>query len=216
MPDFQDVSTVISMVPVAINENKPGLIPGSYHIPPCLDPSNDFNIIHIARAKFAVYIDEARPALIVPEPSDRVAESICRDLKISWGHFVPDISEPALFWIPGPHRKQDLQQPKDARILDEFDKRRRMQTEWFKKLVNEADDDWNKHHARRMVSDVARAAAKALGLKKDWDIMNEINVALSVCKFCRGEVDPKAIICKHCTGVLDVARYDKEFVKATK
>lgn len=214
MPEFQDVSTVISMVPVAINENKPGLVPGAYHIPAVTDPMKNFNILHIARAKFAVYIDEARPALIVPEPSDRVAASICRDLKISWGHYVPDQSEPGLFWLQGLWTKKSLESGNDPSIEDMFERARALQMEWFKKLVDEADDYWNRHHARRMVSDLQRAAAKALGLKKDWDIVNAINTALSVCKFCRGEVHPDAIVCKHCEGILNMARYEKEFVKA--
>lgn len=216
MADFQDSSTVISLVPVAINETKPGLIPGSYSIPACARPMDDFNVLHVVRAKYAVYIDENRPALVVPEPSDRVAESICRDLKVSWGHYVPDRSEPGLFWVSGARTKVELQAffNKEPAGIDRLSRVRALQLEWFKKLVDEGDDLWGRHRARRMISDLQRAAAKALHLTKEWDIQNAINTAMSVCKFCRGEVDPNAIVCKHCTGVLNVERYTKEFIKA--
>jgi len=213
MDNFKDVSTVISMVPVAINENKPGLIPAAYHIPACLRPLNDFNILVVERAKFGVYIDENRPALIVPEPSDRVAESICRDLKVSWGHYVPDQSEPGLFWVHGEHTKTGLARAPE--FMDRYERALRLQRVWLEKLVEEGDDYWAKHRARRMISDLQRAAATALGLKKEWDLKNEVATSLSVCKFCRGEVHPEAVICKHCTGILNVERYEKEFVKAT-
>src|SRR5580765_8304096 len=100
-PDRDDVSTVVSILPVQIDESKPGLLPGQYIIPGVKDPMEDVEVLHVFRAKFPVYLDENRPALIVPAPSDTVANSICVDYKVSMPGFEVGISEPGLFWARG-------------------------------------------------------------------------------------------------------------------
>lgn len=211
----EDVSTVISLVPLPINEVKPGLIPPAYHIDACKDPHTSCSILVILRAQFSVYIDETRPTLTVPEPSDRVAESICRDLKVSWGHYVPDVVEPGLFWIRGAYKPAEiLSSQAMPEIKEMLFEAREKQMKWFSALVAEADDLWSRHRARRMISDLQRAAAKHLALQRDWDLSIEIKESLSVCKYCRADVHPEAMVCKACNGILDMVRYEKEFKSA--
>src|SRR5262245_66505990 len=73
---FEDISTVCSILPVGIRETKPGLNIAEYAMPAVKDPKTELAVLIIARTSFPVYVDENRPALIIPEPSDRVAEAI--------------------------------------------------------------------------------------------------------------------------------------------
>src|SRR5215471_9233096 len=100
-PNKADVSTVVSLLPVPFDESKPGLFPAQYIIPPVENPFEDFEVLHVYRARFPVYLDENRPALIVPAPSDTVADSLVRDYKGSIAENTPGIAEPGLFWARG-------------------------------------------------------------------------------------------------------------------
>src|SRR5262245_27697157 len=103
----EDISTVISIMPIRLNEDKP-LRPSHYEIPPCSDVENGCETLMVMRRDFRVYIDDNRPALIIPEPSDVIAGAICRDFKVSATHFQPGIAEPGLFWVRGGYRNQEI------------------------------------------------------------------------------------------------------------
>jgi len=75
--DFTDVSTVISLMPVPLIEHKPGLVPAEYILKAVRNPMKEIEVLNVFRARFPVYVDEHRPAIVVPEPSDRVAAAIC-------------------------------------------------------------------------------------------------------------------------------------------
>src|SRR5215831_12218667 len=96
----KDVSTVVSIFPANIEEVKPGLIPGYFKIP-AVEKEGDFNLLTVERCVHAVYLDEARPRLIVPDPSDIVARSIVQDFKTSIHGYVTGIAEPGLSWVYG-------------------------------------------------------------------------------------------------------------------
>jgi hypothetical protein len=211
-PNQADVSTVISLLPVLVDESKPGLLPGQYIIPAVADPLHDVEVLHIYRARFPVYLDENRPALIVPAPSDTVADSFCRDYKTSMSEYQPGIAEPGLFWVRGKISRQEVK----TLLAKELEEARAMQIAWFKKLVEAADDDWGKYHIRRMISTIQRLAASILKLEKEWNQEREvaINLMMVPCKFCRADVHPEAIICQYCRGILNMARYDAEYKTA--
>jgi hypothetical protein len=200
------------MLPIALRETKPGLIPNEFIIPACKDPMKDVEIVHIARARFPVYIDENRPALVVPEPSDLLAQAICRDFKVSVSHLQPGVAEPGIFWLRGQYLKAEILDFSDKKITTLVDKNRDMQTTWFKSLVKAADDDWSRFHIRKMISDLQVLAVKALGIEREYDIAMEIGLSKTKpCKFCRADIHPEAIICMHCRGVVDMDRFKKEF-----
>ncbi len=212
MPAYEDVSTVVSLLPIPLYENKPGLIPQSYNIPAVSNPLEQINTLIVARASFPVYIDEQRPSIIVPEPSDRVAEAICRDYRVSMTHVNPGISEPGLFWLKDRHGENDILSGKDAPAWGELQRYRKMQIEWFKLLVEEADEYWGKIRSRRTISDLQRKACKFLNLQREWNIDTEVAESMSLCKFCFAQVHPNAVVCPSCRGVLDMVRYKKDFV----
>lgn len=219
MPDTfatsPDVSTIISMLPIEITETKPGLIPSTFIVPAPKDPMKDVEVLVVGRGKFPIYIDENRPSLIVPEPSDRVCAAIVRDYKIAVSGYDPGKAEPGLFFVPGKMLTKEMAKISYAA---EIESTRAIQVEWFKNLVSLADDDWSKYHARRMVSSLQKIACKILGLNREWNIDIEIEKQLDLdmtpCKFCRNPVHREAIICGSCQGILDVERYNKEFVSA--
>jgi len=207
-----DISTVVSILPVKIDESKPGLLPTQYIIPAVLDPRKDVNTLLVARARFPVYLDENRPALIVPAPSDVVADSICRDYKVSMSEYVPGVAEPGLFWLRGSLTVKDI----ETTHKDELSRARELQIAWFHKLVETADDDWGKYKMRRMVSSIQRQACNVLKLDREWNTEKESNFNLSLkpCPFCRADVHPEAIICTHCRGIINMERYKTEYREA--
>jgi hypothetical protein len=91
---------------------------------------------------------------------------------------------------------------------------RELQIEWFKRLIADADDYWNRYRARRAISDLQRIAARLLNLDREWNLDMEVSDALSRCKFCREQVHPEAIICGHCQGILNMEKYKAGFVRA--
>ena len=48
-------ATVVSLLPIKITEEKPGLYPGSFHIPAV--KNGDFNILHVGVSHYIVYLD---------------------------------------------------------------------------------------------------------------------------------------------------------------
>lgn len=211
-PQYIDASTVISILPVAIKENKPGLNLSEYHIPAVRDPNTEMHTLIIYRSAFAVYIDENRPALIIPEPSDRIAEAICRDYRVGMSHTEVNVAEPGLFWLSGKREPSDILKGKDEEGHQLLKFYRSIQREWFFRLVSEADEYWSRIRSRRAISDLQRAACNLLNLKREWNLQMEVEEALSRCKFCMEQVHPNAIICGHCNGILDMPRYKESFV----
>lgn len=202
----EDVSTIISLLPVAVEESKPGLLPGFYYIPPVKDVKTDVEVLQVFRARFPVYIDESRPSIIVPAPSDQVSMAIVRDFKVGITGYVAGISEPGLFWVPDKFTKARAL----AELQTQIGEARRLQFKWFEKLVSLADDDWQRYHARRMVSSLQRKACDLLGLDRDWNITIEIAAAAALemmpCKFCRAQIHRDASVCQFCSGIVDMAK----------
>jgi uncharacterized secreted protein with C-terminal beta-propeller domain len=168
----------------------------------------------VRRGQFSVYIDETRPNIIVPETSESIARSICQDFKTGVPHYLPEESEPGLTWTAGEYTADDIYNYSE--IMEKVDKARRLQNNWFRKLVSEADDDWNKFRQKRVISEMQRIACLSLKLDREWNIIQEIDAVIryTQCKFCRAEVHPDAIICMHCRGILNMDRFKKEFVAA--
>lgn len=215
MTAYKDVSTVVSILPFAVNEKKPGLQPGIFQMPAVKDGA--FELLIVERCNHPVYLDEARPRLNVPDPSDIVAQSIVSDLKVSLPGYNSGIAEPGIGWVPGEftmdEKGQALFKATHSALLKDMQKLQRV---WFESLVRTADDDWSRYHRHTFITSVQRHAAMVLGLKnKDWMLEQEIVAAMSKCKFCFSQVDPQAIICPTCHGVLNQVEYEKNFVKAT-
>jgi len=206
-PRVRDVSTVVSILPFSINESKPGLIPGEFKMDKV--KAGDFQLLVIERCQHAVYLDESRPRLIVPDPSDTVAASIVNDFKYSNHGFVSGVAEPGLSWVygefPNTPEGKALFKAQHAAVLLEME---RLQMKWFETLVFAADDDWAKYRRHSLITPTQRYAAMSMGLtSKEWLIEQEIKEAQSRCKFCFTMVDPRAVVCAGCHGDLTKEKY---------
>lgn len=208
----RDVSTVVSIIPIRIKEEKPGLVPGVFKLP-AVEPG-DFFLLPVERCMHPVYLDEARPILVVPDPSDGVAESIVNDYKSSMFGFIPGVAEPGISWVSGefpniPEGKQMFRGMHRALLQDLEEK----QNKWFEALVEAANDDWGRFHQHRFITELQKKAAIALGLTNvEWLLQQQVEESMSRCKICFQMVDPRAIVCHHCHGVLDAERYRIEYV----
>ena len=211
-PKYTDVSTVVSILPYPLLETKPGLIPERWKLG-AAEPG-DFRLMPVQRCIHHVYIDDTRPRLTVPDPSDVVAQSIVIDHKTAMYGYVHGEAEPGIGWVQGEY--VDDKNGKAAFLSqhsDLLDALQEMQKAWFKNLVRLADDDWARYKQHKFITDLERTAATMLGLtNREWLIDVKVEEALSVCKFCFARVHPAACICMSCKGVLDVERYKKEFL----
>lgn len=203
-------ATVISIVPFAIDEFKPGLIPGQFHIDACEGEGPVCQVI--GDSIFYVYIDADRGQLRVPAPSGQVAESLCFDY-LSAQLEAKEDCHPGLFWKAGvwtPERvKKDLG--------DELHYFHQVQNTWFMELVKRADDDWEKTRAHYAISDTQRYALRKIDPEnksnRPWIITpqkEEVLVqaeATTICPACGSDVSLSAVICRYCTCILDEDKY---------
>ncbi len=206
-------ATVISLVPFAIDETKPGMTPSKFYIDPA--PVDSFSCLLVTRCQHGVYLDEFRPVLIVPTSPDEVAEAICFDYKKGQLELNPGIAEPGLFWVPGDYAKKEKHDELKALFATEFREAQKLQMEWFKALVAKADDAWGKFHQRAMIAHITKIAASRLKINREWLLEAEVQAAQSECPVCFEKVHPKAIICRGCQAILNPAEYAKhQFAKA--
>ncbi len=187
---YEHYSTVVSLMPIALSEEKPGLRPPRYHIPAAA--RGDFNILHIPEATYAYYIDHHRGSLTLPEKSEIVARSIVADyIRSSILH--TEEAYPGLFWVPGKLEKEAIKTLHHKELAEA----RAAQDAWCNILVRAADDSWRIHHRNSAVSDVQRAAARYLGARREW--LEEIRMENTTeCQFCTSVISARATVCPVC------------------
>lgn len=161
LQSFLDVA-VVSVFPFAINEDKPGVIPRYYHIPPV--KQGDIEILKIGSTMMLIDLADRPEKLKVDVSPAIIATSLIRDFATSQLAYDSE-SAPGLFAVSG----QGLTKDKIKKEYpEEIERARQRQNNWFRKLVFLADDDWSKYHQHRLVSNLQRIAAKNLGLEREW------------------------------------------------
>ncbi|HEV2385868.1 MAG TPA: zinc ribbon domain-containing protein [Candidatus Acidoferrales bacterium] len=110
------------------------------------------------------------------------AKQIAEDL-------VSDLTDHGVFVAAG-------DQPTD----EEISAAQQRLTDFYKKLVFEADMEWGRHHNFTLLSDLHRRAAFALGIEKEWAY---VPAALADCPACGEKVKPGVALCSHCGSILD-------------
>jgi hypothetical protein len=193
------VSTIVSLAKREIREEIPGLNGGSYFIPP-----NEGEIPNLLIIKNSYYwkpdLDGRQDQILVD--SVQIASSIVTSHITSQLLYRAD-QHPALFFIPNQELEVDDVLRNHKREINEANKK---QKNWFRALVQLADDDWQQLRRHGMISDIQRTACKELGLKREWldavPIEDRIN-----CPFCGSNLfDPLAPICPVCNKVHNPAR----------
>lgn len=195
--------TVISLVPVHINEEKPGLFPPRFVIPE--SDTVTPQVLHVSTATHYVYLDEARGMLQVKDPSDVVARAIVNDFCTSQLATSDEVG-PALWWVDE-HIDWENVLKHQAKVIPEKKER---QHRWFINLAKMADDDWTRYHKHVVISDFQRKIGTILGLNPEdheWMMPLAMQEGMTqVCPFCRNSIPIGSVICTMCNEVLDYKR----------
>lgn len=195
MANTDDMSSVISIVPVDIDEFKPGLYPGHFKIPKCLDV-NKPEILHVTGSVQMFQIAGQRNPLPVETISITIARAIVNDYCSS--QLVQ--GNPGITFMFGRISVSEILS-KHKKILDELIS---AQKEWFINLVKLADNDWQHYKHHRVISETSRFAARALGfLDREWLIDLYTTGSTTKCRWCEQVISKTQVICHHCRGVQD-------------
>jgi hypothetical protein len=182
--------TVVSFLPWALNELKPGLIPENYYIPPAKDGIP--GVLHIRDARSNLYVRDGKTYPIT-HPAEEVANSIVADYCTAQLQGSSD-AKPALFWVPGKWSGSEIL----TKFITEVAEAKTKQNVWFLRLVRLADDDWARFGQHRMITDLQRHAARSLGqLNKPW-MQNLEPTEYVKCPACATLVDINAAVCANC------------------
>lgn len=194
--------TVISLCPFELNESKPGLFPTSEFIFPAAQKGG-MSLLHIEDGWHMLYVDHERGSIKVPDPAEKIAQSIVYDCKVSKPYGVlTGEAEPGIFWLQGKLIDKDILSKYNATYTEALGK----QKKWFENLVAEGDDAWNRFHSHRMISDTCRLASKYLGFERPWNIQATVE-NMRECPACTTVIAARAIVCPQCAAILDPERY---------
>jgi len=198
------ISTVVSLVPYEVKDSKPGIIPGEYTVP----PSNGIipALLIVKDANSPLYRGSDMPNFNMIIPGEEIARSLVNDYIRAQLVYAED-AHPALFWIPGEFRDGNVVITK---FNPELEKSRTVQNNWFKKLVELADDEWSRNHQHKTITDIQRFACRSLGLteQKEWYTSPD-PVQMIKCPACMTMVEKAAVVCRNCKHILDPAQAKK-------
>ena len=179
--------------------------PPDYYLPASKD--GEPVVLVVGGATFPVYLDGDRGSMRVPAPSYDVARSIVEDYVTSHLGYEQHIAMPGMFFVPDAYTVDEVKK----KFADRLKEAKRLQTEWFVRLVKIADDEWNRTHRHGAISDMQRVACKALGFTREWLMVpnpEEIQKP-NVCPGCGTVINGNPMICAGCKFVLDRKRYDE-------
>lgn len=206
---MEDITTVVSCMPFPVHKTIPHVNPGFHHIPEVKDVWKECEIYHVGPAVCHWYSgNEQGPNgdgwIQRTMLSQEIAEAIVRDEIVSCINVVMGFAQPAITFFIGQVSKQEVV----LKYHEKLDAIRELQKNWFKELVNQADIDFAKIGSPGVVSDLQRKAAKALNLRREWDIDMQIANAMQ-CPACNAVVSPSAVVCTHCRYILDEKLWSK-------
>lgn len=195
MQNLEHWATIVSIVPLEIHEHKPRCTPSYVDIKAA--KPGDMELFHVTVGESAYYIDHERGSLNLPVMAEKIADGVVQDYcRASILH--TEDAYPGIFWVPGKLDKKQI----ELLHKDKLAKAREVQDRWCNILVRSADDSWRKHRQNNLISDVQRAAAKYLGVKREWT--EEVDPRQSIeCKFCTSLIPARAIICPVCHQTLN-------------
>lgn len=194
-------ATVVSVYPFDLVERKPGLHPPMFVIAGSKD--NEPSVLHVDDGFFYVYLDSDRGSLKVQQPATSIAKSIVDDFISAQYPIYPD-ARPGIFFVPGQFTPKEIKttykETLDRSILE--------QTNWFKRLVSFADDEWQRHHRHIVITDIQRYAAKALKMDREWLMVAPTDTMLN-CPACTTLIPKSAVLCPNCRMILNETEYKK-------
>lgn len=198
-----EYATIVSIVPREINEVNPHVNPGRFVIPAAEE--GDYNILHVGPAIDMVYASEGRHIERTILGSE-IAEDVVNGYTSSQ-IYSGATSKPGVFAVSGKLSKHEIKEKHQDKLL----LARMNQFRWFNNLVKNADDSWSKVRQHGVISDLARDAAKALKVKKEWTI--EISHSSdNFCPACAAKLlNADVTICKECRTIIRPEEHAKRF-----
>lgn len=195
-------ATLISIVPFPIAEFKPGIYPGFFEISASRDEVPE--VLVIGESVYHVELDESR-TITVKCLADDIAKSIVDDYVVSnLAYSEEDDAAPGIMWVSGKLSRGEIL----SRFSEAIDNLKGRQRRWFMKLVQMADDDWEKTRQHKAISDMQRYAAKSLRLERPWIIApSKDNEGMIKCPACQSFISSLAIVCAQCRCVINMEKW---------
>lgn len=193
-----DKSTVVSILPKRILENKITLQPGVFEILP--GSIEKPSILVIGTSSWWREVDIDQPLLEIPVSSVQIAHSIVTDYCNGLlGCNMSDLM-PGIFYLPGEFTREKVK-AEHAALLKNAETKQRA---WYKELIRIADILWARTNGNPLsISDDARLACRELNItNKPWlgDIQT---MELIRCIACGSLRNPAFPICQSCHAIVD-------------
>lgn len=195
---MEDFCTIVSIMPLAIHEEKPSVQPGVFDIPAA--DENDFSILHVGPGVAYIYIDMHRGQMPKNYSSKTMAESVINDM-LNGGLMISPDARPGVFYVEGKLSHEECL--KNEEFKTKMIAAKAQQLKWFQKLVARADDSWKKNGQHKLITDMERAAARRLKIRREW-IETFSPADLINCPGCGEFVSNKFAFCKHCKTVINL------------
>lgn len=206
-------ATVISILPWKLYEHKPTVYSSTL---PARIPAADFDkkevvVYHLADGVRRQYVpgfpQENDPRSIVhyPVPALQIAEALVNDYIQAKDCVYLGDESPAIPGLQAFDGVYDIIELK-TRFKDDLESLFDRQNRWLLSLVQKADDDWQRYHNHKMLTDEQRIASKCLHLERDWNI--DVSKAGQVrCPVCQSHVAISAIVCSFCRAIINPEKY---------
>lgn len=202
-----DKTTIFSIFPKEIIEDKITVFPGHFTIPPgSLEiPSR----LVVGASSWWKEIHESEQLLEIPQHSLMMAKSIVNDYVSGMLGVSPD-DGPGLFFIPTEITSEEAKKTYPKVFADAHERQKR----WYLKLVNLADQLWARTNGNPLsISDDMRLAARMLGRDgKEW-LQNFEAVQSSRCPACGTMRNSLFPVCPTCRAVTDPEKAKKLGIK---
>jgi len=183
-------ATIVSIVPLPITEQKPGVLPTIYKIPAA--KKGEVQVLVIDDAITYQYIDETRGSQVIKIPATELGADIIRSYSHNSFEVEPGVREPGLFLVPESYTPALIKE----RFADILKGAEEKQSLWFQRLVEVADDDWAENRKLGNISPIQRLAAQHQGLSREW--LTTTPEASRECPWCTTIIPTRAKVCKQC------------------
>ena len=215
-------ATIISICPAEIKQTLPHTTPPFVTIPPGEIDKPILAVFNDAEERKFVggEIDKKNPWVSYPVLAFDFAKAIASSYKGSATYVNPN-AYPAVFAVPvkpdfvTPERNDyvivpfsDLVAKFVSSFADELKQAKEIQYNWFKKLVQVADQSFAKNSNYAEISTLQRYASRVLNQERPWN--KEIKPEdFKKCPYCASFVEPAAVICIQCHNVVDPEGFKK-------
>jgi hypothetical protein len=188
-------------MPWAIREKKPGVNPGVFMLKPGTVKEPSLFVVKEAQIRM---MDQDYRFYAMDIPLKQVAEDVVNCYNTSLVGFEPNVAVPGLFCVEGEYVTVEAFKKDHYKKLLRAEE---MMTEWFRRLVRMADDDWAILPQHQHISDLQRTAAKYVNVERPW--LSRDVAESSRCPACKTIVPSTAAVCFACKAILNAEAHAK-------